>query len=763
MVKVVDKQNVFNHGILSPKLYSRDDLKQFVGGVADATNFICSRYGPMEKRTGTNFIWDLGNPNEKVFFLPFIFSVKQSVLLEFLANRIRFYTFDGTEFGPIASPGITWQSETGSTVYTQKEYGTLVVGDNVYSSYELTDILGTIEELGTEDTAPYLKLNNVKYYRRALQYEIETPFTADQLDDISYVQSLDVVYLAFADRTTPPYTLSRYANNNWKLDLFVTEDGPYLDKNYATGKKMAIADKNTDTSTVNLTGFTLGTKDVGRWIRICTPRYNENTYVYDEKWSYGKIASVETDGRSITVDWSYRNIVDEQDQNWMTQATSEWRLGVWHTGTGNNDYPVTYPTKVTIHQQRLTWAGLTDKPWIWTSNSFAYKNYAPSDYEGEISDTNSISYDISTDKVSDIFWLRSVKSLLIGTELGELRMYSAGTAITPADVVSNRESSYGSFNAEPVVNDDNIVFIQRLQRTVRSLSYDYNQDSFVGPELTILAESLTTGGIKKIVFQKEPNSTYWGLKEDGTLLTLTYDKSQDVIGWSRSALAGEDVKVIDLTVLPSNANGQDMVMFAVERTIGGVTKRYLELLSRNFIRDLKQSDASFLDCSTHIVSEEPFNVIDGLDFLEDQTVVVMDEGSYLGEFKVADGRVVLDTECKDIVVGLPYEAYFETLERDFHDRQLSTKMAKLRVYKMYLYVDRTTGLSLHRLERGSETQLITFSPDTNMDTVGELLTGKVNINVGSNWDCDFRLKVKSDPGFPCTIAGIILGVEINAI
>ena len=72
MVKIVDKQNIFNHGILSPKLYSRDDLKQFNGGVADALNFICSRYGPMEKRTGTRFIWDLGNPNEKVFFLPFI-------------------------------------------------------------------------------------------------------------------------------------------------------------------------------------------------------------------------------------------------------------------------------------------------------------------------------------------------------------------------------------------------------------------------------------------------------------------------------------------------------------------------------------------------------------------------------------------------------------------------------------------------------------------------------------------------------------------
>ena len=59
MVKLVDKQNIFNHGILSSKLYSRDDLKQYNGGIADALNFICSRYGPLEKRVGTEFVWEL--------------------------------------------------------------------------------------------------------------------------------------------------------------------------------------------------------------------------------------------------------------------------------------------------------------------------------------------------------------------------------------------------------------------------------------------------------------------------------------------------------------------------------------------------------------------------------------------------------------------------------------------------------------------------------------------------------------------------------
>lgn len=909
MVKLVDKQNVFNSGILSTKLYSRDDLKQYNNGIADADNFICSRYGPMEKRTGTNFIWDLENPDEKVFFLPFVFSIKQSILLEFLPYKIRFYTFDGLEFGPIADP------------------------------------------------------DNPEY-----PYEKETPFGEELLDKISYVQSLDVIYLAFSDRKTPPYTLSRYANNNWDLQLFEAEDGPYLDQNYASSKKMTIIDKDQSLSTVTLTNLKLNSADIGRWIRICTPRYNENTYSYEDKWSYGKIDSLgqpvweldrktvytknsnpvvneqvysnmacsvkfrtvnsigsdesslyiiidgkkyyyvesptsgvyswkrnilrayinteetkeenkiyvytdsatpglnqaiytgeypslqqitttsagysieldtkfikgnndekyyyvtsktygsvtkhmwvqaayvysdntytnkigsihttldnsaykvqlydvsassasldnmdilnELGSSSITVRWSFRNFIDEDDNDWMIQPTSEWRLGVWHKDTGNKDYPVTYPTKVTIHQQRLTWAGMTDKPWVWTSNSFAYKNYAPSDYEGEIADTNAIYYDISTDKVSDIFWMKSVKSLLIGTELGEIRMYSSGTAITPADVVSNRESSYGSYNGEPVVNDDTIVFIQRLQRTLRSLSYDYNQDAFVGPELTVLAESLTTGGIKKIVFQKEPNNTYWCLKEDGTLLTMTYDKSQDIIGWSKVKIAGTDSKVIDIAVLPSSVYQQDMLLLAVERRINGQKKRYLELLSKNFTNDVTQKEACFLDCSIHLQSDDSFDYVEGFDFLEGETVRITDEGALFMECKVENGAIQMEYPVKDVWIGLPYKAYFETLERDFQDKQLSTKMSKLRVYKLRMYLDRTIGISIARLEIGSESILATFDPSKDTDEAPSLITGKVTIPVASAWDCDYRLKITSEPGLPCTVSGLIIGVELNEL
>lgn len=756
-MKIVDKQNIFNAGIISTKLHSRDDLKYYNTGISDALNFICSRYGPMEKRVGTKFIWDLGNPGEEAFFLPFVFSITQSVLLEFLANKLRFYTFDGVEFGPIADPGVWVNDET----YIFTSNFEPVSGDKTFTTSDRTTEGSVIDSVAEDFSS--ITVAGVTYTKTAKQYEISTPFSEEQLHKISYAQSFDVIYLAFSDGKTEPYVLSRYANNNWKVSKFATEDGPYLDKNYATSKKMTIADVSETESTINLTGFVLGNEDVGRWLRINTPRYNENTYVYEDKWSYGKIKSVAADGSSLVITWSYRNIVQESDQGWMREPTSEWRLGVWHTGTSTPDYPVTYPKKVSIHQQRLVWAGMTDKPWVWMSNSFAYTNFAPSDYDGNISPTNAIYVDISTDKVSEIFWVKSVKSLLIGTELGEIRMYSAGTGLAPADCASNRDSSYGAYNGEPIVTDDMIIFIQRLQRTLRSLSYDYNADSYVGPELTILAENLTAGGIKKIVYQKEPNNTIWCLKEDSTLLTFTYDKSQEVQGWSKSAIAGKNVKVIDLAVLPSNAYQQDMLLLILEREVNGQTVRYLELLTKNFTDDVDAKDADFLDCSLRLSNDEPFTQISGMEHLEGENVRVMEEGAYIGDYVIEDGMLTLDTPVKDIVVGLPYPAYFETLERDFGDKTISTKLSKLRVYKIKLYVVRTLGLSLRRLSRGAYSDLITFDPTQPTDTPPSLLTGLLSVDVGSAWDCEYRLRIDSEPGMPCMVSGIIQGVEINAL
>lgn len=686
MVKVVDKQTAFNTGIITNKLRARDDLRQYTTGVADAFNFYASKYGPIIKRTGTLYKWDTGNVGKSVFLLPFIFSIRQSLVLEFLEGKIRFYTFDGIDFGPIADP-----------------------------------------------------LDGSR------QYEILTPFTAEQLEHISYVQSLDVIYLAIPGGKTRPKELRRYANNDWRLVDYEFQDGPYLDQNYDTTQTVTISTTNTGTATLTVAGFTLTQDDVGRHVRV--NHIEEDTL--EDRWGWGVITAV-TDSTHATIDMKAKA--------WETTATSDFRLGAWGTGQG-------WPTICTIHEQRLCWAGVTNYPWLWMSNSFNYHNFSPSDYSGVIQDSNAIYYNMSTDKVTSIKWLASLGSLIIGTELYEMRMYAAGAGLSPGDCVVRKETTYGVHDALPVITDDTLIFIQRLQRNLRAVTYDYTRDAYVGPELSVLAESLTVEGMKKIVHQREPNNIVWVLMEDGSLCALTYDKEQEVTAWTRCEIAGKNAKVIDLAVLPSASYMQDMLIILVEREINGVTRRYMEILSKELLDNVPIIDVPYLDSAMRYTGAETTKIT-GLDHLEGETVRVMDRGVLHDDVQVVDGTIEMKYPIKDGWIGLPYESNFETLERDFGDRQVSIKMSKARIHRLVLYMLRTLGLQLYQQQRGMYTQLITFDPKCNMDTPPEPISGQKEHDVMTAWtsfDMSYTLKFISEPGLPCTIAGVFAGVEINAL
>ena len=116
---------------------------------------------------------------------------------------------------------------------------------------------------------------------------------------------------------------------------------------------------------------------------------------------------------------------------------------------------------------------------------------------------------------------------------------------------------------------------------------------------------------------------------------------------------------------------------------------------------------------------------------------------------------------------MPYKAYFETLERDISDQTVSIKIARVRIHKLILYILKTLGLTVTQKTRGMTTQLITFSPLSNMDTPPELLSGEVEQDIMTSWtnnvDMKYTLRFESEPALPCTIAGIYAGVEINAL
>lgn len=730
-MKLVDKQNKFNSGVISTKLASRDDLDQYQNGVAAAVNFVCSKYGPIEKRVGTQFIeyLQMGEP-DIVRLIPFILSVEESILLEFRGGLLNFYRFQGGQLGRIRK-------------------------DNV-------------------------------------PYNIETSISEEDIEKMSYTQSLDTMYLAFPSGLKKPMKLVRRADNDWSLTDYETTEGPFLDINYDSDITATIGDATNlsgASSTVTISSNNVlsgGARDRGRWIRINTPHYNDVTGAYEDRWSVGKITSV-TKGSNgapdkCTVKWSYRVtqfVVPEgstqKDYSEMTTATTQWRLGAWGTDDKQfGDYQVTYPTKVTIHQQRLVWSGMTDRPWVWMSCPQSYTNFAPSDYIGTVTDSNAISVDISTEQLTDVKWMRSAQALLVGTELNELRAKSAGIALTPSDCAFERDSSYGSYECDPVIVDDTFIFIQRLQRVLRGLTYDDNAAAYRGPELTVLADNLTIGGIKKIAFQKQSASILWALREDGHLLAMTYDKDQQVTGWTECILGGEDVEVLDICVLPCAEYQQDMLIIDTKRKMNGHYARYREMLSRDFLDGLDRKEIPFLDCAIRHTSEEGFDMVYApwLQFFLGEKLRVFDKGAYVGDYHVetvttpegtSSYGLNLAQTCTDVWIGIPYDAYFETLERDFQDKQLSTSMAKVRIYNLKAYLYRTLGLTVQKLIKGSKTVLATFSPLSRLDTVPEEITERVNIPIVSNWEPEYRLRFESEPGLPCTVTGIITGVEINAV
>lgn len=701
MVKLVNKQTSFNFGIITEKLKARDDLKQYPAAIADGFNFLASKYGPMQKRVGTLYKWNVEQVGKTVRLVPFVLSMRKTIVLEFLNNMVRFYTFNGQDFGPI------------------------------------TDGQGNI-------------------------YSIVSPYSSDMLQGLSYAQSLNVLYIAAPDGAVRPMELRRYADNNWAFVPYTTQDGPYLDQNFNTGKTVTPNTKQLGSINITASGFTFTQGDVGRHIRMNHPDVDEDLGTTTDRWSWGIIQSIGSNGTTASV-YMYQAPAD-------TSATYEWRLGAWRNNDNNtpvNEGTIGWPSHVTIHEQRLVWQGTTNYPWLWMSNSFNYYNYSPADYSGNVKDSNAICYNMATDKVAPVRWLASLGSLLIGTEMYEMRMFSAGAGLAPGDCVVRKESTYGVHDALPVITDDTLIFIQRLQRALRSVSYDYTRDAYIGPELSVLTEALTVEGLRKIEYQREPNATIWALLEDGTLLAITYDKEQDVTAWTRVEIAGKNAKVIDMVSMPSATFKQDMLILWVERKVNGQTVRYAEILSKEYLKNTPIKDVPFLDSSMRYRGSST-RVITGLDHLKGETVRMLDRGGIHQDAVVAqDGSVTFDYPVSDGWVGLPYRAFFDTLEREVYDGQrMSTKMSKVRIHRLTLYLIRTLGLTVKQLDRGIETELITFSPQSNMDTPPEPVTGQVEHDIMTAWtssDLTYTLRFESEPGLPCTIGGIFAGVEVNAL
>jgi len=608
-------QTSFNAGELSPQLKGRPDLDKYKNGCEVMENFIPQIHGPAEKRPGTRFVAEVKDSSKIAKLIPFQFNEDQAYILEFGDGYIRFYKNGGV----ILSGGVP--------------------------------------------------------------YEIASPYLEADFRHIRYAQSADVMYIA--NRNHTPYKLARTGDASWTLEKIVFKWPAFSDDNVSAVTITASAVTGSVTLTASASTFTANMINSHvRLAEIIESRYNQwevaksiaaGDYRYYEGQLYKATSTATTGSRPPIhiegsesdggVNWAYQNdgagyakitaytsttavtatVLETLPQS-AVLGTTKWSLASWSDESG-------WPRSVSFYEDRLWFAGSTQRPQtLWASTGGDYENH-----KYGTNDDDALNYTINSQELNVIQWISPGKVLAIGTSGGEFAASasSLNEAITPTNVKIVPQTTYGSSENAPLKIGNVVMFVQRAKRKLREYTYNFQTDSYTAPNMSVLAEHITHAGIADIAYQQEPDQIIWMPDADGTLLGLTYERAEEVIGWHRHDLSG---KVRSVAAIPHWDGDQDVTWVIVERVINGNTVKYIEYIEKYITDDY----ATFSD-SALTYDGTAATVISGLGHLEGEEVSILADGAVHPNRTVTSGSITLQLPTSVVVIGLPYTATIKTL------------------------------------------------------------------------------------------------------
>lgn len=625
-----------NTGELSPLLTGRVDFDKYPNGASILENFIPTTQGPNVRRGGTRFVGETKD-NGRVLLIPFEYSVGQAYICEFGNQYVRFYTWDA-----------------------------------------VTKVRGLLTSGG-------------------VPVEVATPYTdgdlynADGTPRLRFTQSADFMYLAHGSHQ--PRILKRTSATSFVMELFNAKGGPWATLNdSAVTVSASKADGGTTlTASASLFNsshigglFYLESKDVNSikpWevdkaVTVGALRRSDGkTYEALNAANTGTNRPVHTEGALFDgdtgVQWQYRDpgygyvridsvtsstvanatVVDRLPSEVVgSNATARWAFGEWSKASG-------WPTDACFFRERL-WFGRRQK--AWGSVSADFNDFSPRAF-GEITADMAISITLVSGRINDIQWLAADKDLVAGTAgaefaIGEL---TNGEPLGPNNRKVAIMSQFGTRAIPPIKNNESLLFVQRSGLKARETFYDFGSDGYKSTDTTVLAEHITESGITQMVFTPDPDQVVWTARADGQLVGFTWNNEQNVRGWHRHPIGGAGF-VESIAVMPAAEGDRSELWLSVRRTANGVTKRYVEYMTRSYRRGDSQKDQFYSDCHAVYVGS-PTNSISGLDHLEGAEVSVLTNGAPHPNRTVEGGSISLQWNTEFSVVGLPCPAKWRSM------------------------------------------------------------------------------------------------------
>ncbi len=472
--------------------------------------------------------------------------------------------------------------------------------------------------------------------------ELDCPWSDDDLRDVRTWQSGDVLFMSHTAHMDRVKALKRLTSNSFVLDDVTFEDGPFLER--AKGAPRLNFSGVSGIVTVTATSDVFEAGHVGALIRCEGETFTAvSGWSFDQKVKVGEYcrngnriyrASATADphktGNAAPVHesgaawdgnhddnvlWEFEGFtyglleIIAYDASTSVQAKVLKRLPFYSSpASSRSDAQATdiwnisalsdvegWPACGVIYQDRFCVFGSRNDP----DRSFLSRTnrWTPDvadmrpPYLTEVLDDDAISRSFTEEQTAHILWARVMDGLLLGTTLGvrQLSGPSEAEPLTPGGASPLTVSEIPcSINLEPVkagnaliyptLGDDGLIELSRARDAVPR-------------DLMEMAEHMSAGGIKSLVWQGWPYRVLWLIDGRDRLVSFTYSPENGCYAFARHVLGGRNVRVIALSSAPG-PDGRDEVWLTVQREINGAQVAHVEYLARPFDADEMRVEAA---------------------------------------------------------------------------------------------------------------------------------------------------------------------------
>ena len=401
-----------------------------------------------------------------------------------------------------------------------------------------------------------------------------------------------------------------------------------------------------------------------------------------------------------------------------------------------------YPSTVSFFEQRLIWGRTSNNPnAVFASRSGEYENM---DISRPLRASDAFSFKLVAGRVNAVNQMVPMDNLICITSDSLFKITGGQDGfLSPTSFNSKRQNGRGGSRLAPLVVDANAFYQTSVGNSIRAIGYEFETDSTQSNDVTIFSPHLFRGfSILSWAYAQEPRSVIWAIRDDGKALCFTWEKEQQVWGWTVIETDG-----LFETVCVISENGEDRAYFTVRRN----GKLLIERMAA--VRWDSVEDCCFLDSAVTYEFAAPTNVLTNLDHLNGKTISALVDGNVVSGLVVSGGRVTLPgSGGMRITAGLPYSAYIQTLPLAFQGKGGWVQAKPGAIAKAVVRLVDSRGVMAG--PRQNKLQRLRNRRDELPGEPNALKTGLYETYLDNDISGELAVWVQSDDPLPMTVTGV---------